>query len=1155
MRRPSFVKSAPVFLAGLMMVASVSPSDASIQQRALWDPDGPVFASVSRGDTLYLGGGFTQWRPVTGSLVMLDRASGVVQPRLPAVDGTVRICIADSAGGWFVGGKFPQIGGKTHANLAHVLPDGSVDDWDPRVEGEVTALLKQGDRLYVGGPFSRVDGQASPGYAIVDSRPGPHATYLDLRQSVSPPGGQGSGEVNTFQPTASGQVVIGGWFSQITPRNGAWASIDSATGRVGAQMPRVEGCVRVCIPDGNGGWYLGGKFDQVGGLPRANLAHVLADLSVGAWNPGADDSVSTLVIGNGLLYAGGGFTVVGGQPRARLAAFDANTGALSAWDPGADADVRALVATPTRVYAGGAFTSAGGQTRNSLAALDVGTGAATSWDPNVNAPVNALILDGDRLLVGGEFTKVGAIIRRNIAALDTISASPTSWDPNASGFVYSMALVGDTLYTGGSLIRIGGQFRNRIASIHRVTGLATAWNPGCDNTVLSVLPMGEEIVIGGEFMTAGGLARGHLARISVATGAVQPWEPNCTGTVCALAVGPSGQVLVGARGSGIGGRARQNLAIIDPESGLVMDWNVPTNGGVSSSVLVGDTLVICGGFSTVGGQSRVDIAGVRISTNLVLSWPPSQGGWPYFVTRRGDELIVGGKGMGTRGPLLSYSLSNGALTDWAPAAPWGATWMWNGDVRAVAFSGDTMFVAGDFGDWGGQPRRYLAAVDANTGVALPWDPKPNNRVSGLLVAPGEGVVASGDFTGMGGVPRLNLAAIDARTGALLPWAPGANGVVRAMSIADSVVYAAGEFTAVNGQARSIAAVNAFSGDLLPWSPGIISDPIHTLALAGNTLYAGGQFLTAAGQARSRLAAFDRTTATLLPWNPGADNIVNQLAIAGSRLFAIGSFTQLGGQSRSRLGSFDLPGGTITSWNPSPNNTVLAIAAAGSTLYVAGGFSRIGGFDRVGIAAVNIATQTVTPWNPVTKEAVNRLAVTSDRVYASSWLTTTNTLDRKALVALDRTSGALLSWDPQLSLAYGFNSGYVLTHLNVTPSGLFLSGSITTVEGQRRLAAALLLLPSALSVPSSDSPTLRASVLPNPFRSSVTLRFTLARAEETTLQLFDIAGREVARPLDRARLSAGPHDVLWPARSLEPGLYWYRIQAGQQSAKGRLIHVK
>src|SRR5262245_30594305 len=146
-------------------------------------------------------------------------------------------------------------------------------------------------------------------------------------------------------------------------------------------------------PDGAGGWFIGGVFSRVGGLPRANLAHVLADNSVAAWNPGTNGNVNAVEASGSTVYVGGYFSNAGGQTRHRIAAIDAVTGAATAWDPSVDTgpatSVNDIAISGTTVYIGGFFTSVGGQPRVDIAALDatLNTNNATAWNAGANGPV------------------------------------------------------------------------------------------------------------------------------------------------------------------------------------------------------------------------------------------------------------------------------------------------------------------------------------------------------------------------------------------------------------------------------------------------------------------------------------------------------------------------------------------------------------------------------------------------------------------------------------------------------------------------------------------------------------------------------------------------------------------------------------------------
>src|SRR5580765_2476455 len=170
---------------------------------------------------------------------------------------------------------------------------------------------------------------------------------------------------------AAKEPVFG--LTMVRPNTGSFAAIDAVNGKSRSGWPRVNGPVAAVAADGAGGWYVGGTFTQVAGVPRANVAHVRADGTLDGWNPNANSPVLALAVSNGTVYAGGSFTSIGGQTRHSIAALDPATGNATAWNANANGAVLALAVSNGTVYAGGDFSSVGGQTRSRIAALDTMT--------------------------------------------------------------------------------------------------------------------------------------------------------------------------------------------------------------------------------------------------------------------------------------------------------------------------------------------------------------------------------------------------------------------------------------------------------------------------------------------------------------------------------------------------------------------------------------------------------------------------------------------------------------------------------------------------------------------------------------------------------------------------------------------------------------
>jgi len=84
------------------------------------------------------------------------------------------------------------------------------------------------------------------------------------------------GGVNTVV-RAGNTVYIGGGFTRVGPATGGGVPLDISSGELVRPFPKVAGVVFATAADGSGGWYIGGSFTAVGGLPRSHLAHILAD--------------------------------------------------------------------------------------------------------------------------------------------------------------------------------------------------------------------------------------------------------------------------------------------------------------------------------------------------------------------------------------------------------------------------------------------------------------------------------------------------------------------------------------------------------------------------------------------------------------------------------------------------------------------------------------------------------------------------------------------------------------------------------------------------------------------------------------------------------------------------------------------------------------
>jgi len=93
---------------------------------------------------------------------------------------------------------------------------------------------------------------------------------------------------------------------------------------------------------------------------------------------------------------------------------------------------------------------------------------------------------------------------------------------------------------------------------------------------------------------------------------------------------------------------------------------------------------------------------------------------------------------------------------------------------------------------------------------------------------------------------------------------------------------------------------------------------------------------------------------------------------------------------------------------------------------------------------------------------------------------------------------------------------------------------------------------AEEVPKDKSDLL--SIYPNPFSSSTTVQYSLLQPARVTLELYDILGKRV-RVLEHGFRTAGMHEVTLGAGSLVSGIYFVRLNVGENSDTKKLVILR
>ncbi|MEN9504458.1 MAG: hypothetical protein RI958_384 [Actinomycetota bacterium] len=218
--------------------------------------DGVAFAQAIVGDTVYVGGRFTSARPA-GAPPGVDTVprANVLAYRLetgelvtsfaPVFDGQVRVLSASPDGTrLYVGGDFTRVDGQTRRYLAAFdVATGSLLPFAPSVGYHVMAIAHSSTAVYIGGSFQSVGSRVRRNLAAFDRVSGallpwaPEATGgLVAALAVSPDGSK---------------VAVGGRFTALNGSSSPGFGLGAVDAVTGAARPwRVNEVVRVAAPRG-----------------------------------------------------------------------------------------------------------------------------------------------------------------------------------------------------------------------------------------------------------------------------------------------------------------------------------------------------------------------------------------------------------------------------------------------------------------------------------------------------------------------------------------------------------------------------------------------------------------------------------------------------------------------------------------------------------------------------------------------------------------------------------------------------------------------------------------------------------------------------------------------------------------------------------------
>jgi hypothetical protein len=314
------------------------------------------------------------------------------------------------------------------------------------------------------------------------------------------------------------RIYLGGRFTRLldpaTGRSVVRNRVAALNANTGALIehwnPGANGTVEAIAVDRNRNVYLGGAFTSAGGRTANRIAGITR---AGGWLPGfsasANGTVYDVVANGASLYVAGTFGTINGTQRPRLARIrTANGQPFTNFDARvAGGRVRTLTLHPDgrSLVIGGMFTTVGGTPRGFLAAVALGNGAVTGWAPERICD-RCYVYDvatGDGrayVAVAGPGGRVGAF---------PLTANRAAWTRWGDGDLQAIDFEDGIVYAGGHFgPTFAGNTRHQLVAMAArngtVQGYAVAFTGRDHPGIWDILADQTGLRIGGGFQLAGG---------------------------------------------------------------------------------------------------------------------------------------------------------------------------------------------------------------------------------------------------------------------------------------------------------------------------------------------------------------------------------------------------------------------------------------------------------------------------------------------------------------------------------------------------------------------------------------------------------------------------------------------------------------------------
>ncbi|MCL4549721.1 MAG: SpaA isopeptide-forming pilin-related protein [Bacteroidetes bacterium] len=390
---------------------------------------------------------------------------------------------------------------------------------------------------------------------------------------------------------------------------------------------------------------------------------------------------------------------------------------------------------------------------------------------------------------------------------------------------------------------------------------------------------------------------------------------------------------------------------------------------------------------------------------------------------------------------------------------------------------------------------------------------------------------------------------------------GVNGQINAMAVNGNEIYIGGQFNSAGG----VSVKNIAKWDGINWSDigGGINGWVSEILVVGNKVYFGGLFSIVGGSINAKnIAMWDGAWHAI---GGGTNGVVYELAIIGDNLYVGGKFTTAGSTNVSNIASWNLTNSNWSSLSGGVDNTVHALEVNGTDLYVGGDFSFANSIAVNGIAKWNGFN-----WSPqgtgVSNNAnfgtvgfqVSSIELDANYIYIGGIFSHAGAVAVNSIAKFDGINWSALG--PGMSGPSGlYNSS--IQDIKIIGSDLYAGGRFTSAGNTAANNIAKYSCSGNLTSIGDDNSnyTLPQRFLleqnyPNPFNPTSTIRYEVPEMSFVNISVYDILGREI-KVLVNEQKSPGHYQVIFDAKNLASGVYFYTIRTGNFTQSKKMILLR